>query len=299
MANVNAKGLVTAVANGTATITATAGRASSTATVTVAQAVAMVAVAPATATLLTGDTLRLVAEAFDENAHPVESAEFTWSSSDSSVATVDGSGLVRGVAEGVASVTAIAGSVRGTAEITVVPRRKPGPGLDIFDFPMRAIAISGNWGTNRDVVQAWEDSGSTGSLIPLEYVAWLRGLHVDWILISVALHYEDSMDSSVSRETGRNRNVPTWRDGSLRQMIREFRGHGFEVYMTLAFEAHEAEAAARPLSRHLLGDPAPPHTGGAPPDEGWRGRITPPTGRGVPTTRTTTALWANSGNVRG
>ena len=110
VANVNATGLVTAVANGTATITATAGRASSTATVTVAQAVAMVAVAPATATLLTGDTLRLVAEAFDENAHPVESAEFTWSSSDSSVATVDGSGLVRGVAEGVASVTAIAGA---------------------------------------------------------------------------------------------------------------------------------------------------------------------------------------------
>ena len=162
-----------------------------------------------------------------------------------------------------------------TAEITVVPRRKPGPGLDIFDFPMRAIAISGNWGANRDVVQAWEDRGSTGSLIPLEYVAWLRGLHVNSILISVALHYEDSMDSSVSRETGRNRNVPTWRDGSLRQMIREFRGHGFEVYVTLAFEAHEAEAAARPLSRHLLGDPAPPHTGGAPPDEGWRGRITP------------------------
>ena len=275
VANVNASGLVMAAANGTATITATAGRASSTAMVTVAQAVATVAVAPAADTLLTGDTLRLVAQAFDENAHRIESAEFDWSSSDPSVATVDGSGLVRGVAQGVASVTATAGSARGTAGITVLPRRNPGPGLGIFDFPMRAIAISGNWGTNRDVVQAWEDSGSIGPLIPPEYVAWLRGLHVNWILISVALHYEDSMDSSVSRETGRDRNVPTWRDGSLRQMIRELRSHGFEVYMTLAFEAHEAEASARPLSRHLLGDPTPPHTGGAPPDEGWRGRITP------------------------
>ncbi|MCY4646765.1 MAG: Ig-like domain-containing protein [Gammaproteobacteria bacterium] len=275
VASVTPTGLVTAAADGTATITATAGRASSTATVTVAQAVAIVAVAPAADTLLTADTLRLSAAAADANGHAVADAGFTWVSSDTLVAIVDDAGLVRGVAEGVAAIIVTAGSARDTAEITVVPARKPGPGLRIFDFPMRAIAISGNWGTNREVVQAWEDGGSTGSLIPLEYIAWLRGLHVNWILISVALHYEDSMDSSISRETGRDRNVPTWRDGSLRQMVREFRSHGFEVYMTLAFEAHEAEASARPLSRHLLGDPAPPHTGGAPPDQGWRGRITP------------------------
>ena len=275
VAHVDSTGLATAAGSGTTVLTAAAGGASAGAVVTVMQSADLVDVSPPAATVAVGDTLRLVAEAFDENAHRIEGAEFDWSSSDSSVARVDGSGLLRGVAEGAASVTAAAGNARGTAEITVVPRRKPGPGLGIFDFPMRAIAISGNWGTNRDVVQAWEDRGSTGSLIPLEYVAWLRGLHVNWILISVALHYEDSMDSSVSRETGRDRNVPTWRDGSLRQMIREFRSHGFEVYMTLAFEAHEAEASARPLSRHLLGDPAPPHTGGAPPDDGWRGRITP------------------------
>ena len=274
LATVNATGLVTAVANGTATITATAGQASSTATVTVAQAVATVAVAPAADTLLTGDTLRLVAEAFDENAHRIEGAEFDWSSSDSSVATVDGSGLVRGVAEGVASVTATAGSARGTAEITVVPRRKPGPGLGIFDFPMRAIAISGYWGTNREVVQPWEDGGRQRPVLPAEFIDWLRGMHVNWVLISVALHYEDSMDSSVSRETDRSRNVPTWRDESLRQVIREFREHGFDVYMTLAFEAHEAETSARPLHRGQLGDPAPPHTGGVPPGD-WGVLIKP------------------------
>lgn len=275
VASVNATGLVTAVANGTATITAAAGPASSTAIVTVAQAVAMVAVVPAVGTLLMGDTLRLVAETFDENAHRIESAEFTWSSSDSSVATVDGSGLVRSVAEGVASVTATAGSAHGTAEITVIPRRKPGPGLGIFDFPMRAIAISGYWGTNREVVQPWEDGGRQGPVLPAEFIDWLRGMHVNWVLISVALHYEHSMDSSVSRETERSRNVPTWRDESLRQVIREFRQHGFDVYMTLAFEAHEAEASARPLDRGQLGDPAPPHTGGVPPGEWSTGPIKP------------------------
>ncbi len=275
VATVNPNGLVTAVGIGGATITATAGAASAEAVVTVMQSASSVVVSPSADTVVSGDTLRLVAEAFDQNEHRVESAAFTWSSSDSSVATVDGSGLVRGVTEGVASVTATAASAQGTARITVTRRPpKPGPGVDIFDFPMRAIAISGYWGTNRRVAQPWEDGGRQGRLIPLEFIDWLHGMHANWILISVGLHYDDSMDSSVSRETDRGRNVPTWRDGTLRQVIREFREHEFNLYMTLAFEAHEAETSARPLHRGQLGDPAPPHTGGVPPGD-WGVLIKP------------------------
>ncbi len=275
VATVNPNGLVTAVGIGGATVTATAGAASGEAVVTVMQAPSSVVVSPPADSVAVGDTLRLVAEAFDQNENRVESVEFTWSSSDSSVATVDGSGLVRGVAEGVASVTATAASARGTAGITVTRRPpKPGPGLDIFDFPMRAVAISGYWGTNRRVAQPWEDAGQRGPLVPLEFVDWLHGMHANWILISVGLHYDDSMDGSVSRETDRGRNVPTWRDGTLRQVIREFREHEFNVYMTLAFEAHEAETSSRPLHRGQLGDPAPPHTGGVPPGD-WGVLIKP------------------------
>ena len=148
---------------------------------------------------------------------------------------------------------------------TPPPPPEPGPGVDIFDFPLRAVAISGNWGTNRRIVEAWEDAGSTGPLIPPEYIAWLHGLHANWVLISVALHIDDSMDSTVSWETRRDRLVPTWRDDSLRQLILEFRENGFDVYMTLAFEEHEArQHAERPTARWWIGDPAPPHTGGAP-----------------------------------
>ena len=154
------------------------------------------------------------------------------------------------------------------------PSPEPGPGTDIFEFPMRAISISGYWGTNRDVVQPWEDTDDAGPLIPQEYISWLRGMHANWVLISVGLHYDDSMDSTVSRETSRDRNVPTWRDDSLRQVIRELRERGFDVYVTLAFEAHEAEAAVRPVQRWQLGDPAPPHTGGVP-DDDTRGQIAP------------------------
>lgn len=120
VATVDAAGLAAGVGNGTATITAVSGSASGSATVTVEQVVATVAVSPAADTLLAaGDTVRLSAEAFDGNGHAVAGAEFAWSSSDLSVALVDDSGLVTGVADGRATITAAAGSASGTAEITV------------------------------------------------------------------------------------------------------------------------------------------------------------------------------------
>ncbi|MCE2455609.1 MAG: Ig-like domain-containing protein, partial [Gemmatimonadetes bacterium] len=67
-----------------------------------------------------GDTLRLVAEAFDANGHAVAGAEFTWESGDASVATVDGSGLVTGVGLGEAEVTATSSGVSGRAALAVV-----------------------------------------------------------------------------------------------------------------------------------------------------------------------------------
>ena len=119
VATVDGSGLVTAAGNGTATITATAGEASGEAMVSVMQSAGSVVVSPAADTVELGDTVRLAAEAFDENGHRVEGAEFGWSSSDVSVATVDASGLVTGVAEGTATVTAAARDASGVAEITV------------------------------------------------------------------------------------------------------------------------------------------------------------------------------------
>ena len=122
VATVDASGLVTATGNGEATVTASAGAASGSAVVTVTQSVASVEVSPSAADLTAlGATLQLGAEAFDENGHAVAEAEFSWESSDVAVATVDISGLVTGVAEGMATITASVGSVQGTAEITVGP----------------------------------------------------------------------------------------------------------------------------------------------------------------------------------
>lgn len=74
---------------------------------------------PSADTIARGDTLRLLAQAFDENGHPVDGAEFTWASSDVSVATVDGAGLVHGRGESTVTITATSGSAEGTATITV------------------------------------------------------------------------------------------------------------------------------------------------------------------------------------
>ena len=120
VATVDSTGLVTATGNGTTAISATVGSASDTAVVTVRQSVRSATVAPAADTVALGDTLRLVAEAFDENGHVVEGAAFTWSSSNVAVATVDPSGLVRGSAEGTATITATAGEASETSAITVV-----------------------------------------------------------------------------------------------------------------------------------------------------------------------------------
>ena len=84
-----------------------------------------VTVTPAVAELSAlGATIRLSAEVRDQNGRVMAGASVAWSSSKSAVATVDRSGLVTGVAEGGATVTATAGVVSGTAAITVaIPDR--------------------------------------------------------------------------------------------------------------------------------------------------------------------------------
>ncbi|MCY4400697.1 MAG: leucine-rich repeat domain-containing protein [Gemmatimonadetes bacterium] len=120
VARVDAAGLVTSVGNGASTITATVGVASGSAEVTVAQQVRGIEVLPAPGKVSAGgDTLRLTADAWDPNGFSVPGSEFTWSSSDTAVATVDESGLVHGIVEGVAFITATTAGVSGEAPVTV------------------------------------------------------------------------------------------------------------------------------------------------------------------------------------
>jgi hypothetical protein len=123
VASVDASGLVTANAAGTASITATATadankKASVTITVT-APAVRSVTVSPQNAILTPGQTQAFVANV-DADAGVARTV--TWSSSNNAVATVTTAGVVTAVAAGAATITATstaATSVSGAAAITV------------------------------------------------------------------------------------------------------------------------------------------------------------------------------------
>lgn len=120
VAGVTDAGLVTAHRNGSANISASAGTAEATAEVMVEQVAAEVAVSPPVHTVTAlGDTVRLSAEARDANGNEVADAAFSWISNDMTVALVDTSGLVRGVGEGGATITATSGRSQGSSEITV------------------------------------------------------------------------------------------------------------------------------------------------------------------------------------
>lgn len=121
VATVAETGTVTAVADGSATVTAMVGTVTDSAVVTVAQEVASVMVEPDSADIEVGDTTTFTASANDANDNPVLSAELTWSSSDTLVATVDSMGQAVGHAEGTAWIMASGAGMVDSATLVVSP----------------------------------------------------------------------------------------------------------------------------------------------------------------------------------
>ncbi len=76
-------------------------------------------VSPSSASVLINGTQSLTAIAKDQFNNPMTGITFTWTSSNSSVATVNSSGLVTGKILGSATITAVSGSLSATAAITV------------------------------------------------------------------------------------------------------------------------------------------------------------------------------------
>src|SRR3989442_241176 len=120
IASVDQNGLATGLAIGSALITAATAGVTGSATLSIAQTVGSVVVSPATAALdALGVTQQLTATAKDASGNVIPGRSFPWKSDNPLVASVDPSGVVTAVGNGLTTITATTGGVAGTAALSV------------------------------------------------------------------------------------------------------------------------------------------------------------------------------------
>lgn len=137
-----------------AVLGATSNIASATTTV---PAVATVTLAPTTASVLTGATQAFGATLRDASGAVLTGRSVTWSSSNTAVATVNGSGVATGVTAGTATITATSEGRSGSASLTVsVPA--PAPVATVTLAPTTASITTGS---TRSFVATLRDSAGT------------------------------------------------------------------------------------------------------------------------------------------
>ena len=122
VASVNSSGRVTAVSAGGAIISAQSEGEVGLATVTVSViSVASIRVSPANLSLNVGQTAPLQAQTLDASENQLPGRTVLWFTSNSSVATVNTSGVVTAVGSGTATITATSEGKSATAAIVVAP----------------------------------------------------------------------------------------------------------------------------------------------------------------------------------
>src|SRR5438876_6640205 len=166
IATVNGSGLITgAGAGGPVTITATSEGQSGTATVTVSLApVASVTVTPSSANVAITGTVQLTATPKDANGNPLTGRAISWSSSNNAIASVNGSGLVTGVAAGgPVTITATSEGQSGTASITVA-------GAPVASVTVTPASASVQAGQTQQLTATLKDAN--GNILTGRTVTW-------------------------------------------------------------------------------------------------------------------------------
>ncbi|HEX6534714.1 MAG TPA: Ig-like domain-containing protein [Gemmatimonadaceae bacterium] len=82
--------------------------------------VASVTVSPAKDTVQTGETAQFTAELKDANGNVLTGQSVTWTSSDTDAAPISASGAVAAILPGTSTITATAGGVSNTADLTIL-----------------------------------------------------------------------------------------------------------------------------------------------------------------------------------
>jgi len=119
-ATVSSTGLVTGVSPGAVTITAASEGKTGTSSITVnPKPVGAVILSPTQVSMEVGSTKQLAAQVTDDQGNVLTGRPISFSSNNTSVATVSSTGLITGVAVGTATITATSEGKTGTADVTV------------------------------------------------------------------------------------------------------------------------------------------------------------------------------------
>ena len=104
--------------------------------------VATVTVTPASANLQVGGTQQLGAALTDANGDAITGRAITWASGNTNIATVNGSGMVTGIAAGGTTVTATSEGMSGSATVTVTGGPPPPPDATPPSTPQNLVALA-------------------------------------------------------------------------------------------------------------------------------------------------------------
>ena len=146
------EGVVTALAAGSSLITVSASGENATVSVTVTAppppppppVVTTINLLPGDSSIIPGGTQQLSALAIDQNGLAMSGVGFTWTSTDSSVATIDANGLARGMSVGTTEISASAQGVNSNAVSLIVTSAAGGPLTITRLSPPMALVGSGD-----------------------------------------------------------------------------------------------------------------------------------------------------------
>ena len=180
IATVSDSGLVRGVAPGNVNIVArnrtVTGSAPLTVTVPTSVLVASVAVALASSTLNTGQTTQATATTRDSSGNVLTGRAISWTTNNSSVATVSGAGLVTAVASGSALIVATSEGKSGNAPLTVQSTPPPGGTLLFQENFEDANLASRGWYDNTNVqLSATEHIAGSNSSAQYHFLAGAAG----------------------------------------------------------------------------------------------------------------------------
>lgn len=145
IATVSSTGLVTAVAQGSATITASEGGESASSVVTVSSTVVLnsIAVSPINSSVAPSGSLQYTAiGTFSNNSSQNLTSTVDWSTGSTAIATISGTGLATGVAVGATTVTATLDTVSGSTGLTVTTTAPVLTGITVT--PVNPSVTEGN-----------------------------------------------------------------------------------------------------------------------------------------------------------